>query len=123
MPTIKNRKMLAYTVRISGVKDGSHEDFFDINGKFFESFVNADITNCKIKVISVLMKYGNKLKLNLGLKGEIYNLFCDLCASEITVPVDIPLESTTLSGYFKKLASGLRNLTSLELNDENASEN
>ena len=42
---------------------------------------------------------------------------------EITVPVDIPLESTTLSGYFKRLASGLRNLTSLELNDENASEN
>ena len=80
--------MLVYTVRISGVKDGSHEDCFDINGKFFESFVNYDVTNCEIKVISVLMKDGNKLKLNLDLKGEIYNLLCDLCASEITIPVD-----------------------------------
>ena len=80
--------MLAYTVRISGVKDGSHEDFFDINGEFFESFVNSDVTNCEIKVVSVLMKDGNKLKLNLGFKGKIYNLLCDLCASETTIPVD-----------------------------------
>ena len=59
--------MLVYTVRISGIKDGSHEDYFDINGKFFESFVNYDITNCEIKVISMLIKDGNKLKLNLCL--------------------------------------------------------
>ncbi len=37
---------------------------------------------------------------------------------EITVPVDIPLESTTLSSYFKQLASGLRNLTSLDLKEK-----
>jgi uncharacterized metal-binding protein YceD (DUF177 family) len=80
--------MLVYTVRISGVKDGSHEDYFDINGKFFESFVNADITNCKIKVISILIKDGNKLKLNLSFKGEIYNLLCDFCASEMSISVD-----------------------------------
>ena len=80
--------MLAHTVRISGIKDGNHEDFFDINGEFFESFVNSDVTNCEIKIISVLMKDGNKLKLNLGLKGKIYNLLCDLCASEITISVD-----------------------------------
>jgi len=80
--------MLVNTVRISGVKDGSHEDYFDINGKFFESFVNSDITNCNINVVSVLIKDGNKLKLNLCLKGEIYNLLCDLCASEMTISVD-----------------------------------
>ena len=80
--------MLAHTVRISGIKDGNHEDFFDINGEFFESFVNSDVTNCEIKVVSVLIKDGNKLKLNLGLKGEINNLLCDLCASEMTISVD-----------------------------------
>jgi len=80
--------MLVYTVRISGVKDRSQEDYFDINGKFFESFVNSDITNCNIKVVSVLMKDGNKLKLNLSFKGEIYNLLCDLCANEMTIYVD-----------------------------------
>ena len=61
--------MLAHTVRISGIKDGSHEDFFDINGEFFESFVNSDVTNCEIKIISVLMKDGNKLKLKASLKN------------------------------------------------------
>ena len=80
--------MLDYTVRISGVKDGSHEDFFDINGEFFESFVNSHVTNCEIKVVSVLIKEGNKLKLNLGLKGKINNLLCDLCVSEMTISVD-----------------------------------
>lgn len=80
--------MLDYKVRILGVKDGSHEDFFDINGEFFESFVNSDVTNCKIKVVSMLIKDRNKLKLNLGFKGKIYNLLCDLCASEATIPVN-----------------------------------
>ena len=80
--------MLAHTVRISGIKDENHEDFFDINGEFFESFVNSDVINCEIKVVSVLIKDGNKLKLNLGLKGKIYNLLCDLCASEMTISVD-----------------------------------
>ena len=80
--------MLAHTVRISGIKDGNHEDFFDINGEFFESFVNSDVTNCEIKIVSVLIKEGNKLELTLSLKGEINNLLCDLCATEITIPVD-----------------------------------
>ena len=80
--------MLAHTIRISGIKDGSHENFFDINGEFFESFVNSDVTNCEIKVVSVLIKDGNKLKLNLDLKGKINNLLCDLCANEMTISVD-----------------------------------
>ena len=80
--------MLGYTVRISGIKDKSHKSFFDINGEFFESFVNSDVTNCNIKVVSVLKKDGNKLKLNLIFKGEIHNLLCDLCASQVTISVN-----------------------------------
>ena len=80
--------MLDYTVRISGVKDGNHENFFDVSGKFFESFVNSDISNCEIKVVSILIKDRNKFKLNLSFKGEVYNLLCDLCANKIIVPVE-----------------------------------
>jgi len=80
--------MLTYKVRTSGIKDGSHKSFFDINGEFFESFVSSDVTNCNIKVVSVLTKDRNKLKLNLDFKGKIHNLLCDLCASEVTISIN-----------------------------------
>ena len=35
----------------------------------------------------------------------------------MTIPVDIPLEETSLAKYFRKLASGLKGLTSTELDD------
>lgn len=34
---------------------------------------------------------------------------------ELTIPVDIPLEETSLAKYFKKMAKGLRGLTTLSL--------
>ena len=37
---------------------------------------------------------------------------------ELTIPVDIPLEETTLAFYFNKLAKGLRGLTKLSLEAE-----
>ncbi len=35
----------------------------------------------------------------------------------LNIPVDIPLETTSLAKYFRKLAKGLRGLTSMELDD------
>jgi len=79
--------MLNYNIRISGVKDGNHEYFFNIDSLFFESFVDPDVTNSQIKVYSTLLKDGNKLKLSLKIEGEIYNLVCDLCASSMIVSI------------------------------------
>lgn len=39
------------------------------------------------------------------------------------IPVDIPLEETSLAKYFRKLASGLRGLTSTNLDDVSNNEN
>ncbi len=36
---------------------------------------------------------------------------------ELNIPVDIPLESTSLAFYFRKLAKGLKGLTSMSLDD------
>ena len=55
--------MLNYNIRISGIKDGNHEYFFNINEKFFESFVESELINCVVKVNCNLFKDGNKLKL------------------------------------------------------------
>lgn len=37
---------------------------------------------------------------------------------ELTIPVDIPLEATSLAKYFKKMAKGLRGLTTLSFDAE-----
>lgn len=84
--------MLNCSVRISGIKDGTHEYFFNIDNQFFEAFVNSEVTDSKIKVSAILLKDLKKLKLSLKISGNISNLICDLCASKISIPV-----SNTLS--------------------------
>ena len=79
--------MLNYNIRISGIKDGNHEQIFNIDDKFFESFVGSDITNSTIKVNCNLYKDGNNLKLSLETKGNILNFNCDLCANPIILPI------------------------------------
>jgi len=79
--------MLNYNIRISGIKDGNHEHIFNIDDKFFESFVGSDITNSTIKVNCNLYKDGNNLKLSLETMGNILNFNCDLCAAPIILPI------------------------------------
>jgi len=80
--------MLNYNIRISAVKDGNHEYNFNIDSKFFESFNNSEVTNSQIKATVVLYKDGNRYKLTLNFEGEIYNLMCDLCASEMKISIN-----------------------------------
>ena len=80
--------MLNYNIRISAVKDGNHEYNFNIDSKFFESFNNSEVTNSQIKATVVLYKDGNRYKLTLHFEGEIYNLMCDLCASEMKISIN-----------------------------------
>ena len=90
--------MLNYNIRISGIKDGNHEYFFNINEKFFESFVESELINCVVKVNCNLFKDGNKLKLSLHIEGNILNFNCDLCARpvnlSITNSIDVLLQET-----------------------------
>lgn len=90
--------MLNYNIRISGIKDGNHEYFFNINEKFFESFVESELINCVVKVNCNLFKDGNKLKLSLHIEGNILNFNCDLCAGSINLSIvnsiDVLLQET-----------------------------
>ena len=87
-----------YNIRISGIKDGNHEYFFNINEKFFESFVESELINCVVKVNCNLFKDGNKLKLSLHIEGNILNFNCDLCAGSINLSIvnsiDVLLQET-----------------------------
>lgn len=79
--------MLNYNIRVSGIKDGNHEHTFNIDNKFFESFVGSDVTNSTFKVNCNLHKDRNKLKLSLETTGNILNFICDLCAGPINLPI------------------------------------
>ena len=87
-----------YNIRISGIKDGNHEYFFNINEKLFESFVESELINCVVKVNCNLFKDGNKLKLSLHIEGNILNFNCDLCAGSINLSIvnsiDVLLQET-----------------------------
>ena len=90
--------MLNYNIRISGIKDGNHEYFFNVNEKFFESFVDSEVINSIIKVNCNLFKDGNKLKLSLYVEGNILDFNCDLCAGSIDLSIvnsiDVLLQET-----------------------------
>lgn len=92
--------MLNYNIRISGIKDGNHEYFFNVNKKFFESFVESEVINSIIKVNCNLFKDGNKLKLSLHVEGCILNFNCDLCAAPIKLLIknsmDVLLQETEI---------------------------
>jgi len=92
--------MLNYNIRISGIKDGNHEYFFNINNKFFESFVESEVINSVIKVNCNLFKDGDKLKLSIHIEGNILNFNCDLCAGPLNLlienSIDVLLQETEI---------------------------
>ena len=79
--------MIGYNIRISGIINGNHDYFFNIDEKFFDRFIGHEITKAQIKIIATLWKNDDKLKLSLKINGFIYNLLCDICASELDIKI------------------------------------
>ena len=83
--------MDSYTIQLTGVKDGSHCNSFEIKDKFFETFAQSEISKADIIADTILNKDGNQLSLNIKITGVIKNIACDICAEEITVPLSSSL--------------------------------
>ena len=79
---------MKYHIHISGLKDGEYKYSFDIDKQFFESLIYEESRDCKINILAVLTQRGNKLTLSIVLKGEIFDLLCDICASERIVTIN-----------------------------------
>tara|TARA_B100000902_G_scaffold342038_1_gene345841 strand:+ start:9844 stop:10347 length:504 start_codon:yes stop_codon:yes gene_type:complete len=79
--------MSEYNIRVLGITDGKHNNSFTINREFFEAFNNSEIKNTTILVDTILIKDGNKIKLNIKFDGHIHDLNCDLCASKINIKI------------------------------------
>ena len=57
--------MDSYTIQLTGVKDGSHSNSFEIKDKFFETFAQSEISKADIIADTILNKDGNQLSLNI----------------------------------------------------------
>jgi len=83
--------MNSYKIQLTGVKDGSHSNSFEIKDKFFETFAQSEISKADIIAHTILNKDGNQLSLNIEITGVIKNIACDICAEKITVPLSSSL--------------------------------
>ena len=74
-------------IRVSGIKEGEHKYFFDINDQFFTSFLNPEIKKGKLNVIATLLKNQDKITISIKINGIISNIPCDLCASGLDIKI------------------------------------
>jgi len=83
--------MNSYKIQLTGVKDGSNSNSFEIKDKFFETFAQSEISKADIIADTILHKDGNQLSLNIEITGVIKNISCDICDEEISVPLSSSL--------------------------------
>ena len=63
--------MNSYKIQLTGVKDGSNSNSFEIKDKFFETFAQSEISKADIIADTILHKDGNQLTLNIEITGVI----------------------------------------------------
>jgi uncharacterized metal-binding protein YceD (DUF177 family) len=67
-----------YTIPYKGLKDGSHEFEFTVDGKFFEHFQFENDFQGQVSVKATLLKKTLVMTLNIEIEGDI-NVTCDRC--------------------------------------------
>ena len=80
--------MDVYEIPIYGLKEGKHVYDFEAGAQFFENFENPDITGGDLKIMLVLDKKVQFLKLDFSIQG-ILRTICDRCLDELIFPVSI----------------------------------
>ncbi len=76
-----------YQIKYRNIKEGSHFYEFNIDNSFFNLFNNSEVTDADITVDVILEKKTGKEKMTVNLYGEIHNLLCDLCSTNISVKI------------------------------------
>ena len=76
-----------YQIKYRNIKEGKHFYEFNIEKSFFNLFNNSEVEEANITVNVTLEKKADKEKININLHGEIYNLLCDLCSSNMSVNI------------------------------------
>ena len=76
-----------YQIAFVGLKPGTHQFSFEIDGRFFELFADSLVKKAKIDVQLSFDKQPSFFLLNFILSGTV-ELPCDRCSAEIQFPID-----------------------------------
>lgn len=67
-----------FDIAFTGLSNGKHDYFFDLDEDFFACFEGAEMTNPKLKGQLILHKKSNRLDLEFIVEGKT-ELICDRC--------------------------------------------
>ena len=76
-----------YTVNLGLIDAGKKSFSFEVKDQFFEEYPFSDLQHVNISAIAKLDKDGNNLSLNLKIRGEIYQVACDICTEKLTINI------------------------------------
>ena len=80
------KKINAYLIQFSGLKQGKHQFEFQIDNSFFEHFDFTDFNHANVLISLVLDKKSTMLELSFKHKG-IVNVPCDLSGENFDLPI------------------------------------
>ena len=75
-----------FTIPISGLKEGRHVYYFEIDKEFFEQLEESEVKEGKLRVKIEADKSSTHIDLSIGIEG-IVNISCDRCLGTFPLPV------------------------------------
>ena len=73
-------------IQFSGLKPGSYEYEYELDGDFFSQFENDDLRECRVSFRVNLERKERLLVFDFGFEGEV-TMECDRCLGTMQVPV------------------------------------
>lgn len=77
----------AYTVRLSGLKQGVHSFEFKVDDTFFSCFPDSEIKHGDLQIIAELEKQSLLMRLVIRCKGRV-EVNCDYCAQPFFLDIE-----------------------------------
>lgn len=75
------------SIQLLGLKNGSHQFFYDLDDAFFSSFDNPDILSGAVNAVVNIEKSPIQYDFSVSLNGELVTV-CDRCLDPLTVPIE-----------------------------------
>lgn len=75
------------SIQLLGLKNGTHQFFYDLDDAFFASFGNPDIVGGNVRATVSIEKSTMQYDFSVSLQGEVVTI-CDRCLDPLTVTIE-----------------------------------
>ncbi len=76
-----------YKIQFGGLSVGEHQFEFEVTEKFFEQFIESEITKANIQVVATVVKQNSLMHILFSFEGRV-GLSCDRCLVDFDCPVN-----------------------------------